>query len=50
MSQTSSLYIAINTSKQLIIPMTNRRQWKILERSYPEYPEYSKSKKKAAKQ
>ena len=44
MSQTSSLNIAIKTCKQLIIPVTNRRQKKILERKYLEY---SKSKKAA---
>ena len=43
-SQTSSLNIAIKISIQLIIPVTNRRQQKILERNYPEY---SKSKKVA---
>ena len=44
-SQTSSLNIAIKTCKQLIIPITNRKQLKILERNYPEYSTSKKNGK-----
>ena len=46
-SQTSSLNIAIKNGKQLIIPVTNRRQQNILQRNYLEY---SKSKKRQNKE
>ena len=41
----SSLKITIKTYKQLIIPVKNKRQQKILERKYLEYSKPQKSSK-----